>query len=62
MSFELAPLSVQVQLIEHSMIETDFTECSFTFSNDKTLMGCQPIVQQVMAKFGRSRARIPNRR
>jgi NAD(P)-dependent dehydrogenase (short-subunit alcohol dehydrogenase family) len=56
LSFELAPIGVQVKLIEPGMVKTDFGGRSFDFSNDETVLEYQPTVQQVFAGFGAAQA------
>ena len=50
--YELAPLGLQVKIIEPGMVKTDFAGRSFDFSNDPALTEYQPLVQSLLTALG----------
>ncbi|MGY3454025.1 SDR family oxidoreductase [Bradyrhizobium sp. USDA 4353] len=51
LAYELAPIGVQVKLVEPGMIATDFGGRSLVFSNDHSIAEYQPTVGAVMQAF-----------
>ena len=48
LSYELAPIGIQVKIVEPGAIATDFAGRSFDFTNDESLGEYQGIVQSLM--------------
>jgi NAD(P)-dependent dehydrogenase (short-subunit alcohol dehydrogenase family) len=57
LSYELAPLGIQVKIIEPGGVATDFAGRSFAFSHDPALADYQPIVDGLVAGFAGNLAR-----
>ncbi|MEM9770314.1 MAG: SDR family oxidoreductase [Cyanobacteria bacterium P01_D01_bin.73] len=51
LSYELAPIGINVKIVEPGAIATDFAGRSFDFQNDESLEEYQDVVQKVMGSF-----------